>query len=91
MRAAVVHDADPARAVAERDQLLAEQHQPHRRAVALELRRHRRRDPVLPHQFAHRGAGPDADQILTVLLLAHRVPHDQRAKPRPVPDPAGVR
>ncbi len=33
MRAAVIHHADPARGVTERDQLLAEQHQPHRIAA----------------------------------------------------------
>ena len=74
MRAAMVHDPDPARAVAERDQLFAEQHQPHRRAVALELRRHHRRDPVLPHHLAHRRAGADAEQIVAVFLLAHPEP-----------------
>ena len=58
-------------AVAKRDQPLAQQHQPHRRAVALQFRRHRRRQPVLPHHFAHDRAGADADQILAVLLLAH--------------------
>ena len=38
MRAAVIHNPYPTRAVAERDQPLAEQYDPHRRAVALELR-----------------------------------------------------
>ena len=83
MRAAVVHDADPARAVAERDQLFAEQHEPHRRAVALELRRHHRRDPILPHQLAHHRAGADAGQIFAVLLLAHRLPPDLSANVSP--------
>src|SRR5262249_54044473 len=36
--AAMVYDADPPGAVAKGNQLLAEQHQPHRGAVALELR-----------------------------------------------------
>ncbi len=72
MRAAVIHDADPAGAVAKRDQPLAEQQEAQRRAVALQFRRHRRRQPVLPHQLAHRGAGADPDQILAVLLFAHR-------------------
>ena len=35
MGAAMIHDADPARTVAERDQLFAEQHQPDRIAVGL--------------------------------------------------------
>ena len=91
MRAAMVHDPDPARTVAKRDQPLAEQHQPHRRAVALEFRRHRGRQPILPHHLAHDCAGADADQILAVLLFAHCRPHWKTAKPSPVPDPAGVR
>src|SRR5262252_4352629 len=73
MRAAVVHDPDPARAVAECDQPFAKQHQPQRRAVAFEFRRHHRRDPVLPHHLAHWRTGADAEQIVAVLLLlAHR-------------------
>src|SRR6516165_8388391 len=75
MRAAVVHDADPARAVAERDQPFAEQHQPQRRAVALQFRRHYRRDPVLPHHLAHWRAGADAKKIVAVFVLAHSEPH----------------
>ena len=60
VRAAMVDHADPAGAVAEGDQLLAQQHEAHRRAVALELRGFERRHPVQPHQLAHRraGAGP---------------------------------
>ena len=38
VRAAMVHHADPAFTVAKGDQLLAEQHQAHRRAVARQLR-----------------------------------------------------
>ena len=64
VRAAMVHDADATRAVAERDQLLAQQHQPHGITVGLELRGHKGRNPELPHQVAHRGAGPDARQDL---------------------------
>src|SRR5205823_2428632 len=67
VRTFVVHDPDPTRGVAERDQSLAEQHQPDRRAIALQFRRHRRRNPILPHQIAHDGARPDADQIFAVL------------------------
>jgi hypothetical protein len=71
MWAAVIQDPDPAGAVAERDQPFAEQHQPHRRAVALQLRRHRRRNPVLPHHFAHHSAGPDTEEVFAVLLFTH--------------------
>ena len=59
VRAAVVDHADPAGAVAEGHELLAQQHQARRRAVALELRRLQRRQPVVPHQLAHRRAGAD--------------------------------
>src|SRR5580698_5505026 len=59
MWAAMVEDADLPGAVAERDQLFAEQHQPQRGAVRLELRRQTGRDPVLPQQRAHRCAGAD--------------------------------
>jgi hypothetical protein len=70
VRAFMVHDADPAAAGAEGDQLLAEQHEAHRLAIGLQLRRHRRRQPILPHHFAHRRARADVDQIVTV-FLAH--------------------
>ena len=56
VRAAMLHDADPAVGVAEGDQLLAEQHQPHRLAVGLELRRETGGNPVFAHQVAHRRA-----------------------------------
>lgn len=71
MRAAMVHHADLARAVAEGDQLLAEQHQAERRAVRGQFRRHAGRDPVLPHQLAHRRAGAGMDQDLAVALGRH--------------------
>ena len=57
VRAAMVHDADPAGAVAEGDQLFPEQHQANRRAVAHKFRRQRRRYPVAAHQISHDGAG----------------------------------
>ena len=59
MRAALVHHTHPARAVAEGDELFAKQHEAQRVAIALELRRLQRRQPVLPHQLAHRRAGAD--------------------------------
>src|SRR5438105_13150665 len=72
MRAAVVHHADPAGAVAKRDQLLAKQHQPDRRAVALELRGLRGRNPVLPHQLAHHRSGTDLREFLSFRGTCHR-------------------
>ena len=64
MGAAVVHHAHATGRVPERDQLLAEQFQADRVAVGPQLRRQRRRDPVLAHQLAHGGAGPDPGEVL---------------------------
>ena len=64
MGTAMIHHPDPARRVAERDQLLAEEENAHRRPVGFELSGTRRRDPVLPHQLAHRRARPGADDVL---------------------------
>jgi hypothetical protein len=66
MRAAMLHDADPAIGVAEGDELLAEQQQPHRLAVGLQFRRKTGRNPVFPHQIAHGRARPNARQHLVV-------------------------
>src|SRR5438105_8536273 len=77
MRAAVVHHADPARAVAKRDQLLAKQHQPDRRAVALEFGGLRGRNPVLPHQLAHHRSGTDLREFLSFRSSCHRNPPDR--------------
>ena len=71
MRAAMVHDADAPGAVAERDQLLAQQHQPQRIAAGDELRRFRGGQPILPHQLAHRRAGADAGQFLAFDRVGH--------------------
>ncbi len=74
MRAALIHDADPPGAVAKRDQLLAQQHEPHRIAVGFELASERGRDPVLPHELAHHGAGSDPGQLIAIARLAHGPP-----------------
>ena len=66
MRAAMLHDADPAVGVAEGDELLAQEHEPHRLAVRLEFRRKAGRNPVFPHQVAHRRAGADMGQKLVI-------------------------
>src|SRR5579859_1615160 len=63
VRAPMIHDPDAPRAVAKGDELLAEQHQAKRRPVALEFRGQQRGQPVLPHQLAHDGAGPDAREF----------------------------
>ena len=62
MRAAMIHHPDPAGCIAERDQLLAEEKDPHRRPVGFELSGMRRRDPILPHQLAHRRPRAGAHQ-----------------------------
>ena len=68
MGAEFVHHADAVLAVAERDQPLAEQFYPDRRAIGLrDFRRQQRRNPVAPHQRAHRRAG--AGQCEEVVLF----------------------
>ena len=59
MRAAMIHHADATLAVAEGDQLLAEQHQAGGRAVAFEFGREQCWQPIVPHQPAHGGARAD--------------------------------
>ena len=71
MRAAMVHHADPACAVAKGDQLLAQQHQAHRRAVARQLRGHGRGDPVAAHQIAHDRAWADTRQLRAIACRRH--------------------
>ena len=67
MRAAVVEHADPAGAVAKRHQLLAEQHEADGRAVGHEFGGKRRRNPVLPHEAAHRRAGAGVRQAFVAI------------------------
>ena len=71
VRATMIHDADPAGIIAKRDQLLAEQHQADRHPAARDFRRHQRRDPVFPHQPAHRGARADPRQLNAVVGGRH--------------------
>src|SRR5262249_16749976 len=91
MRAAVVHDPDSAYAVAEPDQPLAQQQQPEGGAVALQFRRHRCRDPVLPHHLAHDRARADADQVFAICIFAHaELASIARSRCRPDPGPGAV-
>jgi hypothetical protein len=73
MRAAVIHHADMALAVAEGDELFAEQHQTDRGTVGNELGRHQCGDPVTAHQFAHDSTGADARQFHPVLGRRHLI------------------
>jgi hypothetical protein len=75
MRAAMVHHADAAGTVAERNQLLAQHHEAHRRPVALQLGRFQGRQPVLPHQLAHGGAWPDAGEFDALAGCGHVLPY----------------
>src|ERR1044071_6351888 len=73
VRAEFVDKADPAVAVAERDEVLAEQLDPDRRAVGLgNLRRHAGGDPISPHRLAHRRPGADAGDQFVFLWWQHR-------------------
>src|SRR6266508_4383104 len=73
MWAVVFDQADLASAVAECDQVLAEQHHPHRIAIWLgQFTGQQRWQPVLAHQGAHRGARADPADGLVVDLAQHR-------------------
>ena len=71
VRAEMIHDADAAGRVAERDQLLAEQHQTHLRAVGLELGGKTGWNPELPHELAHWRLAADAGQELVFGFADH--------------------
>ena len=71
VRAAVIEDADAALAVAEGDQLLAQELDAHRRGVGLQLPRQAGRHPVFAHQLARRRARPDPGQDVVVLHRQH--------------------
>jgi len=60
MRALLIHDTGHTGAVAKTNQLLAQQHQPHRRRVGNELGTHRSRNPVFAHHRSDGRAGTDA-------------------------------
>ena len=67
----MVDQAEPAFAVAERDQVLAEQAHALRLAVDGQVGGRQERDPVQPHQIAHRRAGADADEGFVVFVGKH--------------------
>src|SRR5260221_746941 len=72
MGAELVDQADAPVAVAERDQLLAQQFHANRRAVALrQLRVEQRGYPVAPEQLTHRRAGAGAGEQFIHLLSQH--------------------
>src|ERR1700747_123411 len=58
----MIEDAAPPGRVAECDQLLAEQHQPHLLTVRFELGRQTGRNPELPYELAHRCLATDAGE-----------------------------
>jgi hypothetical protein len=74
VRALMVEHADPAGTVAKRDQGFAKQHQPHRIAVYLQFGGSGGGNPVLPHHFAHDGAGADPRQIMAIARSGHPGP-----------------
>src|SRR6201999_1929549 len=72
MRTALLQQADLAVAVAERDQPLAEDLDPHRIAVALrDLLAEADRMPEAPEHLAHRRARADATQQLVIGFRQH--------------------
>jgi hypothetical protein len=63
-----LEEPDPAIAVAERDEILAQQPDAHRRAIGLgDLAHQQGRDPVAPHRIAHRCPASDPGQQLVFL------------------------
>ena len=73
MRTVVLDEADRAVAIAERDQVLAEQ--PHAQWVAVgvgQLGRKQRRHPVPTQGETHRRPGSDASDQLVILTPQHR-------------------
>ncbi len=73
MGAELVHHADASGGVAERDQPLAEELQSHRRAVRLgDFGRQQRRNPIAPHQRAHRRAGAGQREEIVLFVCGHR-------------------
>jgi hypothetical protein len=78
-------------AVAKCDQLLAEQHQADRRAVAFEFGGFERRHPVFTHELAHCGAGADLGEFRAfgcgrhsrLLMPAKHTPAEIAVQPRP--------
>ena len=74
MGAQLVEDPNPARGVAKRDQLLAEQLEAQGRAVGLgQLPGKERRHPVAAHHLAHRRAGAGPREELVLFLCQHVV------------------
>ncbi len=72
MAAIGVEQSDAARAVAEGDEVLAQEPHADGRAVALrQLARERRGLPIAPEQLARRRAGRDPDQAFVLLGTQH--------------------
>jgi hypothetical protein len=72
MRAALAHQPDGAGRRAKRDEVLAQEPHAQRSAVTVgQLARDGGRNPVLPHQLAHRRAAPDPAQELVVFSAQH--------------------
>ncbi len=71
--AELVHQADAALRIAERDQPLRQELHAHRRAIRLrQLGRHQRRDPVAAEQRAHRRAGAGQREEVVQFARGHR-------------------
>ena len=80
--AQLLEHPDPAVAVAERHQRLAQQLDAKRRAVGLELGRGRGRQPVAPHEVPHRRARPDPGNAFIVLARQHPRLPPRAVRPR---------
>src|SRR5947209_7617462 len=73
MRAEFVDQTDAALAVAERDEVLAEQSDAHRRTIRLgDFPRQAGRNPIPPHRISHWRAESDAGDQFVFLRWQHR-------------------
>src|SRR5262249_50422461 len=96
VRATVADQSDRTGRGTKRDEVLAQQAHPQRRAVARrELARQGRRHPVLAHQVAHRCVGSHATEQLVVFPTQHGATSQFISAPRPARPaqrrPAGAR
>jgi len=80
VRAVLLHQPDPPGGVAERDQVLAQQPDPGRRAARVgDLGGQAGRRPVPAQQLAHQRPGPDPGQDLVVFRLKHAGASDEKS------------
>src|SRR5579864_2702325 len=81
MGAPLVEQTDASLAVAKSDEILAEQVDALRSAIAFELVAHRDRDPIAPYHLPHRRRGTDPAQQLVLFACEHQTSLVDRERP----------